>query len=133
MSRHKRRKSTATDTVPAALVHLGGIVRAKAGTEPVFEADSPRERSMIFAVAKGDDEIVITFSAEKIGRRWLFTGFRGTRNGEELDLENDLEKVMELLGGGQPLGTPAGPAIHGTAGTQRNRGVEVRKTTVIRT
>ena len=121
------------DVMPAALAHLGGIVRAKAGAEPVFENDGPRKCALVFAVTKGDDEIRIHFRMERVKSRWRFAGFEGTKNGEDLDLEDDFERILDLLGGTQPLGTTGAGPVSGTASAKRDRGVEVRTTTVIRT
>lgn len=118
---------------PSVLEHAAGVIRAKTGVAPTFEAADGRHWAMTITAEKDGKNLIVVLSVEKIGRQWILTAFEGSRDGEPLDLSEGMQAVMDLLSGAGEPGISGVSAVTHASGTTRDRGVEVRKGTVIRT
>lgn len=116
---------------PAQLAHIAAILRIRSDAGLAFETPHPRRVELI--IVQDDMRFVMPF--EKLGRRrprWRFCKPTATRGEEDLDLTEGVAEILRLLNEHADGDGPR-PGVTGTATTKRDRGVEVRRTTVIRT
>lgn len=114
---------------PAALAHMAAQLRAVRKLDVDIELYMPSDRRAELIIEKGP--LRIWFGADRCGKRWIPRPPEGIRAGEFLDLSDGFAEAIRLLNQHDP-GEPGVSAVHGVAGTSRDRGVEVRKTAVIR-
>lgn len=128
---------------PAALEYILGLVRfqtreLKNHEEITFcsgleRLDEREWKLYVHASTEGEDGHVIELSCGAYWMRgtWTAKNWRGTKDGEELDMEEGLSAALAALNPNK-LGAPGDSAVHHAAKAKRDRGVEVRTTSVVR-
>lgn len=142
MSKHRKPPEWA----PAALERMFVLIKiGMADMEDddfhfTLDLDRPNERRWEIrfnAEIAGDEShpedsvVEVTIASEWMRGRWRIQPIQCIKDGEEYDTKNDFRNVLKILNPNE-YGAPGESHIHRTAGAKRDRGVEVRTTTVVR-